>query len=368
MRTTYRDAGKRRVGGIPFHRRHRRLIVTLVAVLVVVPVLGTAAYAYVLNTKLNGIDKVEKKLPEADRPDPDEGDAINILLIGSDKGKKIPGESGDTSIAEDAKADEWPAGKYRSDTMMVVHVTANRKYAFLTSIPRDTLTTIYDEQGRPQGMSKVNAAFSDYGPLGTQSTVEHLTGIRMQHFAIIDWAGFKDLSRAVGGVPVTIPRSFYDPQQKIQWEAGEQVLEGEQALSYVRTRYGLLRGDFDRIARQQNFLRAMMKKVLSKGTMRNPVKLVKTVSALTENLTVDGEWSGGDMRGLALSLRGVSTEDVIFLTAPVAGTETIDPYGSIARLDEAKTAELFDAYRKDNLRAYLKKYPDDVLKGEDEVS
>jgi LCP family protein required for cell wall assembly len=329
----------------------------------------TGAYAYLLNNKLDNVDKtsVSKKLKEEDRPDPDKGNALNILLIGSDKGKKIEGESQDTSIAEDAKAAKWPTGKYRSDTLMVVHITANRKYAFLMSIPRDTFTTIYNAEGEAQGQDKINAAFSSYGPAGTVSTVEHLTDLRMKHLAIIDWEGFKDLSTAVGGVPVTIPRAFYDPKQKIQWEAGQQNIEGKKALAYVRTRYGLLRGDFDRIARQQNFLRALMGKILAKGTMRNPVKLINTVGALTKNLTVDEEWTAGDMRGLALSLRGVQTKDVIFLTAPVAGTETVPVYGSIVRLDEAKSQEMYTAFREDNLRAYLKKYPDDVLKPPDEV-
>lgn len=365
---SYDDAGKRREHSQPFHRRHRKLLITLVALIIVVPVVGTAAYAYVLNNKLGSIEKVKTKLPEKDRPDPDKGKALNILLIGSDKGKKIKGQSTETSIAEDAKAQEWPAGKYRSDTLMVVHITANRKYAFLMSIPRDTFTTLYDASGQPQDQQKINAAFSEYGPAGTVSTVEHLTNLRMEHLAIIDWEGFKDLSTAVGGVPVTIPKSFYDPKQKIQWKAGGQTLQGKKALAYVRTRYGLLRGDFDRIARQQNFLRALMGKILAKGTTRNPVKLINTVSALTKNLTIDQEWTPGDMRGLALSLRGVETKDVIFLTAPVAGTETVPVYGSIVRLDEAKSQEMYAAFRKDNLRSYLKKYPDDVLKPPDEVA
>ncbi|MBC7631297.1 LCP family protein [Aeromicrobium sp.] len=364
------DAGKRRAGGQRFSSRHRKAWLALVALAVVigVAVAGTGAYAYMLNGKFNNVAKVTTKtLKEKDRPDPDKGKALNILLIGSDKGKKIEGESQDTSIAQDAKAAKWPAGKYRSDTLMVVHITANRKFAFLTSIPRDTFTTLYDAKGNPQGQNKVNAAFSEYGPLGTVSTVEHLTNLRMKHLAIIDWEGFKDLSTAVGGVPVTIPKAFYDPKQKVQWEAGTQTLKGNKALQYVRTRYGLLRGDFDRIARQQNFLRAMMKKVLAKGTMTNPVKLINTVSALTKNLTVDEEWTSGDMRGLALSLRGVQTKDVIFLTAPVAGTETIPEFGDIVRLEEAKTAELFKALKDDNLRDYLKKYPDDVLKPPSQV-
>ncbi|MEJ7635974.1 LCP family protein [Aeromicrobium sp.] len=365
----YRDAGKRRADGDSLRRRHRKTFRALVALAIVfgLVIVGTGAYAYMLNNKLDNLEKVEPKLKEKDRPDPDKGKALNILLIGSDKGKKVDGESADTSISQDAEAAEWPAGKYRSDTLMIVHITANRKYAFLMSIPRDTVTTIYNEEGEAQGQEKINAAFSSYGPSGTISTVEHLTDLRMKHLAIIDWEGFKDLSTAVGGVPVTIPKAFYDPKQEIQWEAGEQKLEGKQALAYVRTRYGLLRGDFDRIARQQNFLRALMGKILAKGTMRNPVKLINTVGALTENLTVDSQWTTGDMRGLALSLRGVQTKDVIFLTAPVAGTETDPALGSIVRLDEAKSQEMYTAFREDNLRAYLKKYPDDVLRPPDEV-
>ncbi len=362
---SYRDAGKRRADGDKFRRRHRKTFLALVTLGVVVSLgIGvTGAYAYMLNKQLEAVDKLpETKLKDKERPDPDKGNALNILLLGSDKGKKIAGESENTSLSEDAKAAKWPTGKYRSDTLMIVHITANRKYAFLASIPRDTLTTIYDSEGNPKGQAKINAAFSEYGPIGAVSTVEHLTNLRMKHVAIIDWEGFKDLSTAVGGVPVHIPDDTYDEMQHVQWKAGDYNLKGKKALQYVRQRHGLLRGDFDRIARQQNFLRALMSKILSKGVTRNPVKLINTVKALTKNLTVDSEWSGGDMRGLALSLRGMHTQDVYFLSAPVAGTETVPVYGSIVRLNEAKTTELFTAFRKDNLRAYLKKYPDDVLK------
>ena len=362
----YDNAGKRRAGGLPFHRRHRKLVVGLLSAVLLVAGAG-ASYAYLLNSKFGDIAKV-KTTGLKDRPDPDQGKALNIMLLGSDKGKAVPGVPADTTLEQDASAAEWPSGKYRSDTLMVVHIAANRKKVYLVSIPRDTATMLYDETGSPQREEKINAAFSYYGPNGTISTVEHLTDVRMRHLAIIDWAGFKDLSRAVGGVPVYIPKAFFDPSQKIQWNAGKQTLEGKKALAYVRTRYGLPNGDFDRIARQQNFLRAMMKKMLAKGTTRNPLKLTRTVSALTQNLTVDAEWSSGDMRGLALSLRGVEEKDVTFLTAPVAGTETVPGLGSVARLDPVKSKELFEAMKNDTMKKYVKKYPDEVLKSDREVS
>lgn len=362
----YSEAGKRRAGGLPFHRRHRKLIVGLLTAVLLVAGAG-ASYAYLLNSKFGDIAKV-KTSGLKNRPDPDKGKALNIMLLGSDKGKAVPGASADTTLAEDAKAAKWPAGKYRSDTLMIVHISEDRKHVYLVSIPRDTLATLHDATGAPAQQDKVNAAFSYYGPNGTISTIENLTNVRMRHLAIIDWAGFKDLSHAVGGVPVFIPRPFYDPSQKIQWKAGQQTLEGKQALAYVRTRYGLPNGDFDRIARQQNFLRAMMKKMLAKGTMRNPVKLTNTLSALTQNLTVDEEWTSGDMRGLALSLRGTQAKDVTFLSAPVAGTETVGGLGSVVRLDEVKSKELFTAMKRDTMERYIKKYPDEVLKSDKEIS
>ncbi len=362
----YREAGKRRAGGLPFHRRHRKLIVGVLSFVLIVVGAG-ASYAYLLNSKFGNIAKV-KTSGLKNRPDPDKGKALNVMLLGSDKGKAIPGVPAHTTLAQDAKARKWPSGKYRSDTLMIVHISANRKHVYLVSIPRDTYTMLYDATGTAERREKINAAFSYYGPNGTISTIEHLTNVRMRHLAIIDWAGFKDLSRAVGGVPVFIPKPFYDPSQKIQWNAGKQTLEGKKALAYVRTRYGLQNGDFDRIARQQNFLRAMMKKMLAKGTLRNPVKLTRTLSALTQNLTVDAEWNSGDMRGLALSLRGTQAEDVTFLTAPVAGTETLPGVGSVVRLDEMKTARLFRAMKRDTMGGYVRKHPGDVLKSDKEIS
>jgi LCP family protein required for cell wall assembly len=362
----YREAGKRRAGGMPFHRRHRKLIVGVLSFVLIVVGAG-ASYAYLLNSKFGNIAKV-KTSGLKNRPDPDKGKALNVMLLGSDKGKAVPGVPAHTTLAQDAKASKWPSGKYRSDTLMIVHISANRKHVYLVSIPRDTYTMLYNSTGTPESRQKINAAFSFYGPNGTISTIEHLTNVRMRHLAIIDWAGFKDLSRAVGGVPVFIPQAFYDPSQKIQWAAGKQTLKGKKALAYVRTRYGLQNGDFDRIARQQNFLRSMMKKMLAKGTMRNPLKLTRTLSALTQNLTVDEEWNSGDMRALALSLRGTQAEDVTFLTAPVAGTETLPTVGSIVRLDEAKAGKLFRSMKRDAMGDYVRENPGDVLKSDKEIS
>jgi len=359
-----RKPGSRASNRRSFRQRHPAIVWALVLV-ILLPLVGGAAYAWNLKRQLDDVEKVDVI---KDEPDPDEGRALNILLLGSDKGEPKEGQPKNTSIAEDAASGDWPTGKYRSDTLMVVHIPADRKKVYLVSIPRDSFVPIYDAEGRTDHSEKINAAFSMGGPMATINTVEKLTGLKMDHLTIIDWAGFKDLSTAVGGVEVTIPKSFYDPQQKVQWDAGTQTLEGNKALQYVRTRYGLIGGDFDRIKRQQNFMRSLMGKMLDSGVTNNPRKLSNTVGALTKNLTVDEGWSGTAMAKLALSLRGVGTDDVTFLTAPVQGTQTDPTYGSVVVLQQDKMTELFTAVENDRMAAYLKKYPDDVLPDAEEVS
>jgi LCP family protein required for cell wall assembly len=348
-----------------FLRRHWKaetLVITTV-LLLVVGVIGY--YLWSLNSKLDAIDRFSTDKVQ-NRPDPDDDRDLNILLLGSDKGKKVPGEE-KTSLAEDAQAEDWPVGRYRSDTLMIVHISADRDHAYVVSIPRDSFVDLYDDSGAKQGKNKINAAFSEWGPLGTMATVEHLTGLRMDHLAIIDWAGFKDLSTAVGGVPVTIPEAFYDYKQDKQWEARDYLLEGEEALQYVRTRHGLPGSDFDRIDRQQNFLRSLMNKLLESADLFKPRRFSDTVGALTENLTVDEAWDSGEIRSLALGLRGIEKENVVFLTAPVAGTPTIDVYGSVVQLDRRQCRELFRALGSGDLDGYIKKYPDDLLGDADQV-
>lgn len=326
-----------------------------------------AGYAVLLNSKFGNIAQFDTSSIQ-NRPDPDKGHALNVLVLGADRGKAVAGSTPGMRLSEAARAKKWPSGRYRSDTIMMVHIAANRQHVYLVSIPRDTYTELYDATGQRRGYSKINAAFSEFGPNSTIATVENLTKVRMKHLAIINFNGFKDITRAVGGVEVYIPKSFYDPSQKVQWTAGKQNLKGDRALKYVRTRYGLPRSDFDRIARQQNFMRALMGKLLAKGTTRNPVRLTRTLSALTENIVVDSDWDPSDMRALALSLRDTQSDDVTFLTAPVAGTGPVPGVGSVVRLDEARSAALFKAMAQDRMEAYVRANKDDVLKSARQIS
>jgi LCP family protein required for cell wall assembly len=344
----YPGAGKRKlVKPRGFIRRH----LILCSVIAVAALGATAAGGWMLylNNMLGNVDKVGLTVDEENRPPPTHGEELNILLAGADNG---PGPS----IAEDVAAGQWDPGSHRSDTIMILHVPADRDGAYLVSIPRDSYVKIYDEHGEYAYKDKINSAFSLYGPSGYLSTIEHLTGLRMDHLAIIDWKGFKDLSSALGGVEVYIPETFYDASQKVTWQQGTHELEGERALQYVRTRHGLNNGDFDRIARQQNFLRSMMGELLSQGTVTNPLKLTSAMRAITDNLTVDDNWSGSGMRDLALQLRNIRTDDVTFLTAPMAGYATTPDGASVVNLDDKQCQALWDSIADDDIDSYLKQY------------
>jgi LCP family protein required for cell wall assembly len=330
--------------------RHKALAALSVLLLVVVG--AVTAFGFYLNSQLGDIARYESQLGAGQRaPEPvgRGAQAQNILVLGTDKGS---GES----IEEELADGEWTTGAFRSDTIMLVHIPDHQRRAFLVSIPRDTYVRIPG-----YGPNKINAAFSFGGPDLATQTIERLTGIYINHVAMIDWAGFKDLTHAIGGVQVHVAETFTDPQNDVTWKAGTHTLEGQEALQYVRTRYGLQNGDFDRIKRQQNFLRAVLAKTISQGTLGNPLRLSALLEAISEATTVDSGWTTADMRRLAIGMRGLDREDVEFLTAPVGGVDEVDDVGSVVRLERRESRALWRALRRDDVTGYLQRYGGDVL-------
>jgi LCP family protein required for cell wall assembly len=314
-------------------------IVLLVLTLLVVG--GAVAVGWWLRERIQTIDAnierfptPDEQIPEAERPTVVAPDAENILLLGSDS--RVSG--GDPT--------QWHFGAQRTDAIMVLHIPSDRSGAYVVSIPRDSWVSIPDRQGK----AKINAAFSYGGPTLMVRTLERLTGVRIDHTVIVDFEGFVDITDRLGGVDINV--------------AGEGMkhLNGADALAYVRTRKTLANGDFDRVKRQQNWIRTIMAEMLTKDMARNPKRLLDSLTSLSRNVATDDAFSIEDMRDLGWSMRSVRSSDVTFMTVPVAGTGwSPDHKQSIVKLAPEADQPLFEALRKDTMADYLAEHDPDTL-------
>lgn len=347
LRTPRFAAGARQQQRRP-RRRHpvRNVLLGMtVCVLAVVLVLaGSVLYLqHKLSSQITRIDDVFTGI--GTRPaKPTHGQAaqaINILLMGTDR------RSAQQTTGSAAAAPEWVPGAQRTDTLMVLHIDGDRRGAAVISIPRDSWVVVPGH-----GANKINAAFSFKGPALAVQTVENLTGLRIDHLAVIDWAGFSKLTDALGGVTLDIPETVHDSYRNITWTAGRHRLNGKEALNYVGQRAGLPGGDFDRIHRQQYFLRTLLDDALHQELVRQPRQVYALLDTLTKNLSVDRGWSIGAMRELAISLRNLRSADIGYLTVPVSGTGMEGPQ-SVVYLDRAAGDELWSAVREDRVADWL---------------
>ena len=240
---------------------------------------------------------------------------FNVLLMGSDsrtgKGNKGYGSTAKFGTAE------------RSDTTILLHVSADRSQAVAVSIPRDTLIdlpTCKNANGdRVQGGSgKFNEAMSRGGPGCTLKAVENMTGMAIDNFMVVDFGGFKAITEAVGGVEICLSQPVNDPLSGLKLSAGNHTISGEEALAFVRARKTLGDGsDTSRIRRQQAFLSSMANKVISSGTLLNPVALLGVLNAATESLTADPQLANIDnLRELAVSMKDLRPSNITFTTMP----------------------------------------------------
>ncbi len=327
-------------------RRRRRRWVWGVGLGVSLALVGAAAAGWAVYMKLEGnitpdeAAAAELARFEKDRPTALVKDALNILLIGSDS----------RAGAENGRYGRDP-GTERSDTVILLHLSAGRRSATAVSVPRDLMVDVPDCR-RPDGsrsapmFAQFNAAFEVGGSACTVRTVEKLTDIRVDHHVVVDFKGFKDMVDAVDGVEVCLSEPIDDEDAHLHLPAGRVTLDGEQALGYVRARKTLGDGsDTGRIERQQRFLGALVNKVRSNGILLNPVTLDPVLDAATSSLTTDPELAS--LRGLYELVRGrrdIPAEGVQFLTVPresYAGDVNRD------QLAQPAAGKLFERLRKD---------------------
>ena len=267
--------------------------------------------------------------------------AVNILVLGTDSR---------TSASDPS---QWKEGAQRTDAIMIVQVSGDRKTVSVMSIPRDSWVEI---PGHGQG--KINAAYSYGGPSLTIHTVENLTGIHIDHFAVANFESFVALTDEIGGVRVNLKT----PQTLAGKElgAGAQVLNGQQALAYTRERSSLPDGDFDRVKRQQTWMRSIVSRVLTNGTLSSPTALYSFLKTASRTVAVDESFTLNQMQSLALETRHLHSNDIKFMTVPTAGTGTSTDGQSIVTLDADVDTPLFKAFAEDRVSAYLTEHPDAV--------
>jgi LCP family protein required for cell wall assembly len=324
----------RRKGEVKRKHTVGRVVLVSTVVLALVTALSVVFLYRHLNGNLNVEDVTEALGDERPEKTGPEG-ALNILVMGSDS-REGQGNAIDT---------QDPDNGARSDTTVILHLSADRERAYGISIPRDSIVdrpACGEDDEIPGGEGeKWNVAFAVGGPACTIRQVEALTGIYIDNYVVVDFNGFKDMVDAVGGVPVCIPEDIVDPAHQINIPAGEREIRGDEALDYVRVRYVVgNQSDLGRIKRQQTFMAAMIKKVASAETLARPDRLVKFLNAATKSLTLDFT-SISDLAGLGMQLRDIGLDKVEFVTVPWEYTEDYD----VRWLPEAK--KLFKKIRLD---------------------
>lgn len=331
---------------------------TVGLVLVAVLSLGATGAATAVTQLTGNIDTVEMGALGSDRPkevlpeDPNAGTPLNIVIMGSDS----------RDGANDALAGGGEIGA-RSDTTLVMHISGDRTRVEMISIPRDstvdipsctttegaTTAELYDK--------KFNTAFSQGvqaggtvadGALCTVKTVEKLTGVFMNGFIVVDFAGFSSMVDAVGGVEVCVEEAIYSPEANhLALEPGTHTLRGVKALDYARARKGDGLGDgsdLGRIGRQQEVMASLARKVLSQEVLTNPSKALGFLHAVTDSLTMNDELASIDgLAGLAYSMRNVRPDTITFMTVP----NEYDPIQTANVLWTDEAVQLWDNVKND---------------------
>ncbi|MEV6565797.1 LCP family protein [Streptomyces kronopolitis] len=313
-------------------RRIKWTVITLVAVLAVASV---ATYFWA-DGKLRRQVDLSKVI---DRPAT--GDGTNYLIVGSDSREGM-------SAAEKKKLHTGSAEGKRTDSMMILHDGSNGPT--LISLPRDSDVEIPTYIGSSSGKkypgtgrhTKLNAAYAEDGPELLVRTVEYNTKLHIDHYVEIGFAGFAGIVDAIGGVDMDIPKAFKDKNSGADFPAGEQTLNGQQALAFVRTRHAFAGQDLDRTKNQQKFLATLASQTATPGTVLNPFKLYPTLSAGLDTLIVDKDMNLFDLGSMFFAMKGVTGGEGKSMNMPISGST-----GGNLVWDKAKVQQLVQQLNND---------------------
>ncbi|MFG3256815.1 LCP family protein [Streptomyces sp. NPDC048172] len=323
-------------------RRPRRRRKVLRALLVLVLALVTGAggtFAWAENELNRDVDLGKY----GHRPPPGKG--TNYLIVGSDSRDGL-------SEGDKKSLHAGGGGGRRTDSMIVLHTGA--RGATMVSLPRDSWVTVPSYLSPSTGKrsadekDKLNASFAYGGPELLTRTVEHNTGLRIDHYAEIGFAGFVNIVDAVGGVRMCLERDIKDKKSGADLKRGCQTLDGSQALAFVRQRHQEAEGDLGRSQNQQKFLSALAHKAVKPGTALNPASTYPAMKAGLDTLVVDENMGLRDLATMFRALQGVAGGKGNQINVPVSGVGIGTKKGSAIQWDEGQARKLFGQLRDDS--------------------
>ena len=278
--------GQRHRDRVPPHRDMRRIyrrrrflaVLVLLAVLALICGIGVAGAAWRLHGNISTAP-LRVGQDGASRAAEADGD-LNVLLLGSDGRDLSSDEYGDDD------------GSMRSDAMVLAHISAGDERIDAVQLPRDTLTDLpaCADTGRgsfPGGYGMLNSALN-FGPACSVAAAERLSGVRIDHFVVVDFEGFVTVVDALDGLPVTLPEALEDPFADLDLPAGEQTVDGRDALALARTRHAIGDGsDIARLGHQHMVMSAILGRATQRKVLTRPTRLYAFLDAVTGALTVD---------------------------------------------------------------------------------
>ena len=276
--------------------------------------------------------------------------ALNYLVVGSDSREGLT--KAQLKLLRVGSTASAAGG--RSDTMLLVHISKSRDSAYVVSIPRDTLVTIPAHKSMdgkfdiPPTQGKMNAAFAFGGAPLLIQTIEAKTNLKIDHYIEVSFAGFTGIVDALGGIQVCSKVAINDPKSHLVMSAGSHILDGLEALKYVRTRDFDGRGDIGRMERQQQFISAVVRKASSSGILLNPLKLTNFFNATISTVKMDTSVNKDDLLTLAKQMRNLSAGNLRTLTVPLSNPNASYPgVGSVVIWDPTLATDLWTRIRND---------------------
>jgi LCP family protein required for cell wall assembly len=312
-----------------------KIALAVVAGVVVLAVVAVGAFALTLSYSYDSKRHVVDAFPAtAQRPAAATGkaaQAVNVLLIGTDVDSADP---------------ESPqfVGKREADTLMLLHVPADRSKIYAVSILRNSLV---DVPGH--GQQAINSAYAFGGVKLTVSAVERLLNVRVDHVVDVSLSGLRGLTDALGGVEVKTPAAFSN--DGIDFPAGTMTLDGTEALAYLRAGDFRAKGDSTRAGAQEQYFRGVLRQVLSAKLLLDPAAMAASVSVFSPYLSTDDGLDSSTIARLGLSLRDLRSSDLVTVRVATSGVDELDG-ASVLKLDRNRLRVLSESLRKDAMFSF----------------